>query len=82
MNKSKTKSTKQVYYEPEDDVLNIWFSGKKIDHAEETKEGMIVHFTKGGEPVYIEVLFASKLIKDINKSLPQKLREEILAAAI
>ncbi|OGY09483.1 MAG: hypothetical protein A2782_04320 [Candidatus Blackburnbacteria bacterium RIFCSPHIGHO2_01_FULL_43_15b] len=72
---------KGIYYEPEDDVLNIWFSQKKIDHAEETKEGMIVHFTKGGEPVYIEVLFASKLIKDIGKSLPKKLKKEIFASA-
>ncbi|MBI4029019.1 MAG: DUF2283 domain-containing protein [Candidatus Blackburnbacteria bacterium] len=79
MNKSKNK-TKDIYYEPEDDVLNIWFSRKKIDHAEETREGMIVHFTKDSEPVYLEVLFASKLIKDINKALPRKLREKVLAS--
>ncbi|MEK7521301.1 MAG: ribonuclease J [Patescibacteria group bacterium] len=35
-----------------------------------------------GKPVYIEVLFASRLIKDINKSLPNELRKEILTASV
>lgn len=55
-----------VYYEPADDVLNIWLSrekGKKIDYAEDNN-GVIIHYTKNHEPVYIEILDASRFLKD------------------
>ena len=51
----------KVVYEPEDDVLNIWLAKKPIDYAED-ENGMIVHYTKDGEPVYIEILDATKFL--------------------
>lgn len=52
----------KVVYESKDDVLNIWLSKKPIDYAED-EDGVITHYTKSGEPVYIEILFASNLLK-------------------
>lgn len=57
----------KVVYEKEDDILNIWLSKKPIDYAENT-EGVIVHFTKNNEPVYIEVLDASRFLKPKKKA--------------
>ena len=62
---------KKVLYEPEDDVLNIWFSEKPVDHAEQTGD-VIVHFTKDKEPVYVEILDASKLLKEFTDSMLAK----------
>lgn len=77
--KSKIKNNSKMYYESEDDVLNIWLSRKPIDYAEQAGD-VIVHFTEKGEVVYIEVLDASKFLKDFGKSLPKKVREEIFSA--
>lgn len=52
----------KVIYEPEDDVLNIWLAKKPIDYAED-ENGMIVHYTKDDEPVYIEILDATKFLR-------------------
>ncbi len=57
------KNSLKIIYEPEDDVLNIWLSKKLYDYAED-ENGVITHYTKKREPVYIEILFASRLFKD------------------
>lgn len=67
----------KIIYEPEDDVLNIWLSEEHYDYAE-SSGNMIVHFTKNNDPVYIEILEATKFIKDINSSLPKKVQKEVL----
>lgn len=56
----------KVIYEPKDDVLNIWLSKNPVDYAED-KDGVITHYTKNGEPVYIEILFASTFLKQERK---------------
>lgn len=66
-----------MIYEPEDDILNIWFSRKAIDYAEQTGD-VIVHFTKENEPVYIEILDAAKFLKEANSSLPKKVQRQVL----
>ena len=66
-----------MIYEPEDDVLNIWLSKKPIEFAEQTQD-VIVHFTKDKEAVYIEILDASKLFKDLSKTLPRSLTQSWL----
>lgn len=71
------KSNPKMIYEPEDDVLNIWLSRKPIDYAEQTGD-VIVHFTKDKEAVYIEVLDASNLLKDLSKTLPKSLKQSWL----
>lgn len=56
----------RVLYEPEDDVLNIWLSEKPYDYAED-ENGVIIHYTKNREPVYVEILAASRFLgKDIS----------------
>ena len=72
----KNNTKKEIIYEPKDDVLNIWLSRKPIDYAEQTGD-VIVHFTKDDEAVYIEILDASKLLKDLSKTLPKSLKREI-----
>jgi len=67
-----------MIYEQEDDVLNIWLSRKPIDYAEQTGD-VIVHFTKKSEAVYIEVLDASRLLKDFGKTLPVNLKQDWLS---
>lgn len=62
MNKLKIK------YEPKDDVLNIWLSKKLYDYAED-EDGVITHYTKDGEPVYIEILDASRFFKKSAKNI-------------
>jgi hypothetical protein len=71
-----TKS--KVIYEKKDDILNIWFSKKPIDHAEEV-DGVITHFTKANEPVYIEILDASRFLKATTKFLPKDIQKQIWA---
>lgn len=58
----KNKKVK-IIYEPEDDVLNIWLSKKPYDYGEDNGDLVITHYTKDDEPVYIEVLFASRFFK-------------------
>ena len=76
----KSQNNPKMIYEPEDDVLNIWLSRKPIDYAEQTGD-VIVHFTKNNEAVYIEVLDASKLLKDLSKTLPKSLKESWFATS-
>ena len=68
----------KVFYEKEDDILNIWLSKKPIYHAIDT-DGVIVHFTKDNEPVYIEVLDASRFLKATAKDLPKEIQKQLWA---
>lgn len=68
----------KVIYEKEDDILNIWLSKSPIDYAEEAG-GIVTHFTKDNKPVYIEILDASRFLKEITKSLSPKLQKQIWA---
>ena len=74
-----TKRNK-VLYEKEDDVLNIWLSKKTVDHAIET-DGVITHFSKDNKPVYIEVLNASRFLKETIKSLPKEVQRQVFPSA-
>jgi len=66
-------------YEPEDDVLNIWLSKKPIDFAEQSGN-LIVHFTENNEPVYIEILDASKFLKKAASALPRLVKESLFTS--
>lgn len=67
---------KAKYY-PEDDFLVVEFSEKPYDYAE--KIGMfIIHYTKKKEPVMLEILDASKFLKEAAEILPYSLRNKIL----
>ncbi|MBN2374710.1 DUF2283 domain-containing protein [bacterium] len=63
---------KKIRYSKDVDVLIIELSDKPIDHAEE--EGrFIIHFSKGGEPVLLEILDAKEFVID---SLTSVVKEE------
>ena len=70
--------THKVIYEPVDDVLNIWLSKKPIDYAED-EDGVIVHYTKNDEPVYIEILNATKFASKNKQVEPQRQKTASIA---
>lgn len=67
----------QIKYNKEDDVLMIQLNNNKVDYAEQSGD-LIVHFSPKREAVLLEILDASKFLKDTAKKLPKKIREEIL----
>lgn len=69
----------KIEYEKEDDVLMIWFSKKKIDFAEQEGDA-IMHFSKKNEPVLLEILDASKFLKETSKSLPAQIKQQVFSA--
>lgn len=67
-------------YEKEDDVLNIWLSDRKIDYGEQAGD-IIVHFTEEEEPVYIEILDASKFLRRQAEDLPKEIKQKFFTTA-
>ncbi len=61
LKKSKRGESMRVKYNREDDVLLIEISDEKIYYAEEVGN-MIIHFSKDGKPVLIEILDASEYL--------------------
>ena len=61
----------KITYEPEADVLSWEVSKKSIDFAEESKN-VVVHFAKDDTPVLIEVIEASKFLKEAARLMGRK----------
>jgi len=57
----------KVKYDKEVDVLYIVFSENKIKESDEEKSGIILDYDKQGLIVGIEILDASKRMKNPNK---------------
>jgi uncharacterized protein YuzE len=57
----------KVKYDKETDVLYIGFSSEKIEESDEDKPGIILDYDATGNIVGIEILEASKKIKDPSK---------------
>ena len=57
----------KVKYDKEVDVLYILLSEKKIKESDEDKPGIIIDYDKEGAVVGIEILDASKRIKNHGK---------------
>ncbi|MFH1005629.1 MAG: DUF2283 domain-containing protein [Bacteroidota bacterium] len=57
----------KVKYDKEVDVLYIVFSENKIKESDEEKSGIILDYDKQGSIVGIEILNASKRIKNPTK---------------
>jgi uncharacterized protein YuzE len=51
----------KVKYSTDEDILMYEVSDEPIDYAEEM-DSVIVHFTKSGRPVLLEILDASKFL--------------------
>jgi len=68
---------RRIKYSKDVDALLIELSDKKIDYAEEEGQ-MIIHFSKDGEPVLLEILDAkdfllnslSSLVKEKEVAIP------------
>lgn len=68
---------RKIRYSKDVDALLVELSSQTIDHAEES-ERFIVHFSKTGEPVLLEILDArefvlgslSSLLKETEAILP------------
>ena len=68
---------RKIRYSKDADAILVELSDKPIDHAEESGQ-IIVHFSKEGEPVLLEILDAkefllsslSSLVKEKEVSLP------------
>jgi hypothetical protein len=56
----------------------IWFSKEPIEYAEQEKD-IIVHFSKASRPVLMEILDASKFLRETSQLFPHKIREQVLA---
>lgn len=67
------------YYE-DDDILVIKTSTEPYDYAE-MAENIVVHYTKSGKPVRIEILEASKFFDAERKVLPKEVKEEFFTPA-
>jgi|GEM_PF-982618 uncharacterized protein YuzE len=53
----------QVAYEPDADIVSMWWGAlASIDHAEENGE-VILHVNRKNEPVLVEILNASKVFQ-------------------
>lgn len=64
-------------YDIESDVLAVTLSSTPFDFAEEMGD-FVVHFDKQNRPVYVEILNASKFIKNAAVSLPKTSRDKII----
>ncbi|MBU2635341.1 DUF2283 domain-containing protein [Patescibacteria group bacterium] len=64
---NKDKKTK-ISYDSESDVLRVEISKQPIDYAKEMGN-IVVHFTKKGLPVYLEVLQAKRFLTKTKKVL-------------
>lgn len=53
-------------YDRDSDALLIYVARGKVDHAEEMGP-FIIHFTKRGKPLLIEILDASDVLSDLAK---------------
>ena len=68
----------EVKYNKKDNTMFIWFSREPVFFAEQTKN-VIVHFSKSGQPVLMEVLEATDFLKKASLVLPGKVKREIFA---
>ena len=74
------KNKVTVTYDSDADVLSMENKARaNIDHAREMGN-LVVHFSKKGEPVLVEILEASELFKHQSMSLKQSIRHALVAA--
>lgn len=67
---------KAKYYE-DADLISWKVSRKPFEYA--TRSGdFVVHYSKNDEPVLIEILNASKFLKEANRMLPKKIQRQVL----
>jgi len=64
--------TYKIKYHEDADVLTLVLKDKgRLSHAEEVGD-IIVHFDKNGEPLFLEILRASKIVPLLVEGLAKK----------
>jgi len=71
---------KAKYYK-DADLLSFRVSNKPYKFARQ-KGDLIVHYSEDKEPVLIEILNATKFLKETNKSLPKSVQKEIVSSIL
>lgn len=69
-----------VKYYQEDDLLVVKLSKKPFKVAEKVGS-FIMHYDEQKEPVLVEILNASKLLKETSKALPKSMIKSIFSTA-
>jgi len=69
----------KIKYSRDEDILIIELSGEGIDYAEEAGP-IIIHFTKDGKPVMLEILDASEFMAKVSK-IAMRAKEEPVEVA-
>lgn len=67
-------------YYKEDDLLVIKFSKRQFKTAEKVGS-FIIHYDNRKEPVFVEILNASQLLKQASAAIPQEIKGKIFASA-
>ena len=66
---------RKVEYSPDVDALVITLSEEKPEYGEAVGENIVIHYTKSGRPVEIEILDASELIISSMGAITLKAKE-------
>lgn len=65
-------------YDKEDDVLMVFLGKGKIDDAQQTGN-IISHLSSKGELLLLEILNASKFLKETSQAFPFKIRQQVFS---
>ncbi|MEW6006869.1 MAG: DUF2283 domain-containing protein [bacterium] len=71
----------KISYDRESDIMMLEVCGGTIDYAEELGS-VIVHFTKEGKPVLLEILDASEILSLATKIGMRAEKEKLVEASI
>lgn len=71
---------KAKYYE-DADLISWKISKKPFEYASRSGD-FVVHYSKDDEPVLIEILNASRFLKEANSMLPKKIQKQVLPEKI
>lgn len=63
-------------YDKEDDVLMVFLGKGKIDDAQQSGN-IISHLSSKGEVLLLEILNASKFLKETFRVFPQNVRQQV-----
>lgn len=69
-----------VKYYKEDDLLAIRLSRRPFEVAEKVGQ-FVIHYDKNRNPVLLEILNASKILRQTSKALPEEMRRKFVAGA-
>ena len=76
----KEDMTKIKYrYDKDDDILMVFLGKGKIDDAQQTGN-IISHLSAKGELLLLEILDASKFLKETSKAFPPNIRSQVFSA--